>query len=136
MYHRILCERVSEDAYQAGLLLADEYGYDKPRKRLKRHLPSALVTALFLQYNPVTKYQYENELERKQQRLMESLLSDQDRWHMRDSFNTGARVWFTQARQYIDFAVDDGREAAFDDAGVDEVVWVTQKDEKVCKECG
>lgn len=99
------------------------------------HRTTALVAALFLLYSPVTKYQYRNETERKRERLADGILSAKHRQDVRDVYNTGAKVWFNQARQYIDMSVDTAREAAFEDAGVTDVKWVAQKDGKVCKEC-
>ncbi len=94
-----------------------------------------IIALLLGDYNRVTGYKYLSESRRKQERLMEGLLSAADREGARTALNRTAKLWFEQVRQYADFAVDEGRMEAFKDAGVKKVRWVAEKDEKTCADC-
>ena len=80
----------------------------------------------------VTLYRFDNEVERKAQRLAEAL-SATDRWN--DEIDKALRYWTLQVGQYAINAVDRARLQAFKDAGVKRVRWNTEKDERVCNEC-
>ena len=95
----------------------------------------ALVLVLMNRYHPVTQYVYRREARRKQERLMEAILSAPDRETARAAFNKAAKLWFNQSRQYVDFSVADAREHAFKDAGVEKVRYRSEHDERTCTEC-
>lgn len=80
----------------------------------------------------VTLYRFDNEVERKAQRLAEAL-SATDRWN--DEIDKALRYWTLQVGQYAINAVDRARLQAFKYAGVKRVRWNTEKDERVCNEC-
>lgn len=82
--------------------------------------------------DPVTKYAFLPEKERKAQRLIEALSVALDKGHEVDK---ALRYWTVQVGQYADNSVYNARMQAFRDAGVEKVMWVTQRDERVCDEC-
>ena len=83
--------------------------------------------------DPVTLYAFFPERERKKQRLIEALTATNNR---NVEIDKALRYWTVQVAQYADNSVYQARLAAFRDAGVKRVRWVTQKDERVCPECG
>lgn len=82
--------------------------------------------------DPVTEYSFYAEKERKKARLLEALSVSQQR---NKEIDKALRYWTVQVGQYADNAVIRARHRAFVDAGVERVMWVTQKDERVCKGC-
>lgn len=83
--------------------------------------------------NPLTLYVFTKETERKKQRLIEAVAAAHDK---SAEIDKALRLWTFQVGQYVDIFVAAGRMKAFEDAGVEFVTWVTQKDERVCEECG
>ena len=91
--------------------------------------------------NQVTKYIYADEYNRKKARLTENLLADivtsnvvhssQIRKDIKKTESYVAR----QAKQYADLVTLQGVYDAYKAAGVSKVMWVSQRDKKVCGEC-
>jgi len=82
--------------------------------------------------NETTLYKFNTEIERKKARLVEALAVAHDKVAEIDK----ALRYLTQMlAQYADEAVLVGTIHGYADAGVKKVVWVSQKDGKVCKEC-
>ena len=80
----------------------------------------------------VTLYRFNTETERKAQRLAEAL-SATDHWN--DEIDRALRYWTLQVGQYAINVTDRARLEAFKRAGVEKVMWNTEKDERVCKTC-
>ena len=104
--------------------------------------PTALfIAALLTGYNDKTQYVYDREVERKEARLSESLISINDNAALfnsnatREALRRAIRLYERQLRNMADTVTDESRNQAFDDAGIDRVKWITQKDGKVCPEC-
>lgn len=95
----------------------------------------SFVLALFKRYDPVTKYVYTSEWERKRDRLVESIMASDGRRELRQALKRALDLMAFQVRQYADNLTDETRREVFERAGVDEVKWNTQHDVKVCGEC-
>ena len=113
-----------------------------PEKKNRFTLPQmAFVLALLGSYDTKTEYVYRHEIDRKKGRLSESLIAinqGQDVFNSnatRDAVRRAVVLMEGQLRNMTDTVTDEARRQAFADAGVDEVRWVTQHDEKVCKVC-
>lgn len=83
-------------------------------------------------YDPVTKYVYENEVERKRDRLAEAVNASREK---SKEFVRGLGYWVQMTAHYADDVSDRATIKAFKDAGVKKVKWNTQPDDKVCEEC-
>lgn len=83
----------------------------------------------------VTGYIYDNEAERKEARLIESLLAARSAAAYREAFRTAMNLWARQTKQYTDDIVYTAMTEQFREAGVKYVRWYTQKDERVCGIC-
>ena len=110
--------------------------YDSYRDPEQEALPvseaHAAVIAMFAAYNPVTKYVYENELDRKRSRFAEGVISSDT---PREEVELAKRLLVGMNKQFADDATFDAVVKAFTDAGVKRVRWITAVDDRRCKEC-
>lgn len=83
--------------------------------------------------NPVTGYNYTNEVERKRDRATESINSSTKK---RKEFQKALRYWSRQTSEYCDIVTDEATLKAFKDSGVKKVKWITERDDRVCPVCG
>ena len=90
------------------------------------------LLALLLAYNPVTEYVYENEVQRKRERFAESLIASPNKLIM---IKRAATLWQRQTDQYLILVEDAAVLEAYKKLGVKRVRWVTQHDDRRCKEC-
>jgi len=93
-----------------------------------------VAEALFLlaEYDPVTKYVYEHEVERKRSRLAESYIaSGGDSKEVKKAL----RLWSNMVRQYSISVADKALILACKKVGVKSVKWITEEDEMRCSEC-
>jgi len=83
-------------------------------------------------YDPVTKYVYTHEVERKKARLIEAMIASNDK---AKEVETAKRLWARQVRQYADNVTHEAVLEAYKDKQIERVEWQTEEDERVCKEC-
>lgn len=96
------------------------------------------VDSVLGEYNPVTGYLYEAEADRKRARLAEALIAAVlfgARADYHEQLRRFANLWHTQTKQYAETMVDKARLDTFKKSGIKYVMWQTQGDLKVCKEC-
>lgn len=101
--------------------------------------PEEMIEEILKSYNPVTGYLYDREADRKEERLKEGMMAgktNDDREFYRDTIKTNTNLWYTQSKQYAEDIADATVLEVWKQAGVPYIKWVTQKDEKVCEECG
>lgn len=125
-----LYEKLEEVAEESLLLIAKRAYKDNGGK------DSSITTAWLLgwlnDYNPITKYVYMHEIERKCSRCAESILSSNNR---SAEIEVALRYWSNMLSQYAIDITDKAVSQAYLDNDVEKVVWVTVKDERRCKEC-
>lgn len=104
----------------------------------RRRIDAKWVEGYLKEYNPVTRYIYEKEVDRRRMRLNEGILTDRE-FDSRENFQTDVRrsadYWWTQTVQYGINACDAAMIDAYRDCGVKRVMWVTKGDARVCKHC-
>lgn len=122
-------------AWDVYLMVLLECGVDarKARKMTKEAITFDWVDAELEETDLLTLYRFDTETERKVQRLEEALSATENR---DAEIDKALRLWSKQVGQYAINFTDLAAIQAFDDAGIEEVEWVTQKDERVCSECG
>lgn len=98
-----------------------------------RDLDEAWVEELFEEYNPVTKYVFANEIERKKMRLFESLVADKA--GRMQSYKTAERLLIKQIKQYAIELEDAITKVVYKDIGVQYVKWNAEDDAKTCGTC-
>ena len=123
-YKKILLP-LEEDYYEIALAM----GYDGELQ----DLDESFLEAFFSAYNPVTKYVFYNELDRKESRLFESLVaSTLDRPH---SYRTAEKLLVRQIKQSVIDLEDEVAKSVYTDLGVTTVQWVAEHDERTCGVC-
>ena len=83
-------------------------------------------------YDPITKYVYIHEVDRKRTRLIEALIASEDK---AKEVENAKRLWSRQATQYADNIAEMAAFEAYKKNGVKEVIWQTEQDSKVCNIC-
>lgn len=91
------------------------------------------LLALLDEYDPVTKYVYEHEVDRKKEYATEAIIAAPSK---AEQFRKALSRWAQFTAYYADEVEWKATIKAFKDSGVKKVVWHTQEDERVCKECG
>lgn len=93
------------------------------------------VIAYLGEDNPVVKYVFNNEYERKLARAVESVLMSANKSEMKKELDKAMRYWNTQAKQAGDNISMNAYTEGFRAVGVKKVKWVTQDDTRVCEGC-
>ena len=94
--------------------------------------PVSFVLALVLSYNPVTKYVFKNEIDRKRARLAESMLASTT---PAEEIALAKRLLAATNAQFMDDVTFDTLIQAYKDNGTKMVRWVTAVDDRRCKQC-
>lgn len=98
-----------------------------------RDLDEAWVEEFFEEYNPVTKYVFANEIERKKMRLFESLVADMP--GKMQSYKTAERLLVNQMKQYAIELEDAITKSVYKDVKVEYVEWHSEDDHRTCGTC-
>lgn len=91
------------------------------------------VDALLDGYDPVSKYVFNHEMDRRCARLIEAIIASDNKAQEIDSALRGMSF---MCRLYADRITDEATMKAYNDDGEDYVKWVSEKDERVCSVCG
>ena len=116
---------IYEEIYDEALAL----GFDGD----PRDLDEAWIEEFFESFNPVTKYVFSNEIERKESRLFEALVASEA--ERLQSYAYSERLMKTQIKQYAIEIEDAVTKEALKDAGVKKVKWIAEQDHKTCGVC-
>lgn len=90
------------------------------------------VDALLNGYDPVSKYVFNHEMDRRCARLIEAVIASDSKAQEVDSALRGMSF---MCRLYADRITDEATMKAYNDDGEDYVKWVSEKDERVCSVC-
>ncbi len=93
---------------------------------------AGFVLALILAYNPVTKYVFQNEIERKRARFAESVIASTT---PAEEIALAKRLLAATNAQFMDDVTFDTLIQAYRDNGTEKVQWVTAVDDRRCKQC-
>ena len=136
LYDEIL--ELTEEFLKAVALRA----YRKARRKKKddEDFPLDMWLAEYLgEYNPVTEYLFYQEADRKRARLIEAIMSvlrsPNPITTIPKVIDQGMKQWVRQVEQFGDCVVIAATEQAYEDNGTKQVMWVTQKDDRVCSSC-
>ena len=130
-YNRKLFKKIVQRARKQAEQEAVDVGYEKSEYDSE----SGLVAILLSMFYPVTGYVYTNEVDRKRDRMIESVISASDRRTLRDNYNRAAKLWYGQSANYADFVVDETRKDTFKRMGVQYVQWKATRDKRTCEDC-
>jgi SPP1 gp7 family putative phage head morphogenesis protein len=114
--------RLADTVYRRNRRAEESTGFD----------PAAWVLLLVLAYNPVTKYIFENEIERKRARFAESVIASDT---PAEEIALAKRLLAGTNAQFMDDLTFETMIQAFKDNGTKRVRWVTSPDDRRCKRC-
>lgn len=131
---RIAKLRYQQIAYDAYITALVEAGFSekKARKEAEEELWDLFILDLLEEENETTLYSFDNEIERKKQRLIEALSVAHNK---NEEIDKALRLLTLQLAQYADEVVVAATIKGYKDAGVKRVRWVTMEDNRVCAEC-
>lgn len=121
-----------ESLAEKNFLSIAKHAYRACGGRTEEEIELEWILEYLEEYDPVTKYVYTHEVERKRARFAESVIAGKG--GSRD-IETGLRYWSCMVTQYAVGITDRAAIAAYKSRGVTHVVWVTVKDERCCTEC-
>ena len=133
-----ISHEIYDEAYQlaeqeAIRLVKSVYGsYSRNEEAAAAFDPVAFVLALVLAYNPVTKYVFKNEIDRKRARFAESMLAGTI---PSEEIARAKRLLAATNAQFMDDVTFDTLIQAYKDNGAKRVRWVTAVDDRRCKQC-
>lgn len=93
------------------------------------------VEQFLLRYDPVTKYVFAHEYDRKRARTFEFVVCTQRRADLQKELKQAMYALSVQTKQASDEITDESTLQAYRDSGVQYVRWVTETDDRVCSEC-
>ena len=93
---------------------------------------ASFVLAFILSYNPVTKYVYKNEIDRKRARFAEGVLASNA---PAEEIALAKRLLAAMNAQFMDDITFNSLVEAYSDNGTEKVRWVTHPDDRRCKQC-
>lgn len=92
------------------------------------------VDQFFRQYDPVTKYVFAHEWDRKRARTFEALAASKKKDFSKELKQAMYNLT-VQTTQYADEVTDTATMQGYIDAGIERVRWVSEQDGRVCGEC-
>lgn len=131
-YSKELYTRIDELVKEAFLELA------KSTAKEVVDVAEELITMEWLlgilnEYNPLTKYRYETELERKRQRFAEAVIASNE--NKEDEIEKALNYISRMVSQYALEVTDSALQVGYEQLGIKEVMWHTEEDDKVCEKC-
>ena len=131
---RMAERRYYEIAFEAFIVAMLEARIDNKdaTRKAEEVITNDWILDMLEEVDPVTLYAFLPETERKKQRLIEALAVAHNR---NAEIDKALRYWTRQVGQYADNSVFRARLEAFRRAGIEQVIWVTQEDDRVCEDC-
>lgn len=129
-------DRLMKEALQRIAIYYYHLGCDHCKQEYEDELFILYFLAYLDDFDELTHYQYNNELDRKRARLIEALLSVNTLTKRKEQLQTALKLLTKQFKQTADNVTGMAILRAFEEAGVKNVEWVTQRDERVCPVCG
>lgn len=114
------------------IYLLYEEDRETARKMAEKAITDKWVEERLREPDPVTMYRFDTETERKAYRLAEALETGVNR---DQEINRALRAWSKQLGQYAINFTDQAMIQAFKDAEIRKVMWISQRDGRVCDEC-
>ena len=115
-----------------GLLRIARQAYRAAAKEEQRSIDFGWLSLLLMGYDPVSKYVFDNELDRKRSRLIEAMIASRDK---PGEVSAALRGVSLMVRIYAIRVADEATLQAYKDCGVEYVRWVAEKDGKTCPCC-
>lgn len=120
------------DAYMLGLTEMCGKSRSEAIRMADKADIEELVDLMLDEVDPLTRYRFSEEMERKAYRLAESMEVATNR---NQEIDRAMRYWSKQIAQYAILITDAALLHAFDDAGIEKAEWVAIRDGRECHEC-
>lgn len=130
--HLRLAEVVYEESLIEAKKLAKEAGIALDNEDTDEAIDIAWLMAFYNSYDPVTKYVYSSETDRKRGRLVEAMIAAENK---AAEVETAMKIWSRQTTQACIEITDNAAQKAYKDVGIDKVKWETERDDRVCRVC-
>lgn len=114
------------------LLLANRVYTDSLRKKSLHSLDEEWLDTILNGYDPVSKYVFAHEMDRKCARLIEAIIASNAR---AQEIDRALRAMSFMCRLYADRITDEAVMQAYRDSGARRVKWVAEHDESTCSVC-
>lgn len=114
------------------LILANQVYSHTTQRNSYRDLDEEWIDYLLTGYDPVSKYVFAHEMDRKCARLIEAIISSDTK---AQEIDAALRSMSFMCRIYADRVTDEATMQAYNDDGVQLVKWVAERDEKTCSIC-
>lgn len=108
------------------------YYYGRATYGKKERKMDDWVDEYLAEYNPLTKYIFVPELERKKGRLIEIVANSDTKTK---DIDASLRLWSKMFTQYAEDITFDVTIQGYKDIGVKKVIWQTENDTRVCPVC-
>lgn len=102
------------------------------KKGIKSDLEMLWVLGFLDEYNPVTKYVYLHEVDRKAARAAESIIASDTKTKEVDK---ALKYWANMVTQYADDITFQAILQAYKDDGIKRVMWMVELDNRTCGTC-
>lgn len=130
---KLLYDALDEDNLKIFLELGRRrYKEINPERDEEEEITEFWLLDFLDSYNPVTKYQYTHETQRKRDYTAEAVNSSGAK---AEELKNGLFKWSRFTAEYADIITDEVTLKAYRAAGVRRVKWNTEEDERVCEEC-
>lgn len=86
-------------------------------------------------YDPVTRYVFNHEYDRKRARTFEAVVATKKRSDLQKELKQAMYNLSVQTKQYADEVTDTATLQGYKDSGIEYVRWITEQDGRVCAEC-
>lgn len=93
------------------------------------------LTGILSEPNDITHFVYDTEVLRKRDRAKEAINSVAGKAIKQIELDKALRLWSQTSQQYADIVFDVATIEAFKSSGVKRVMWNTQNDGRVCRDC-
>lgn len=114
------------------LILANQVYSHTVRKKTNRELDEEWIDFILTAYDPVSKYVFDHEIDRKCARLIEAVISSDTK---AQEIDVALRAMSFMCRMYADRVTDEATMQAYEDEKVKLVKWIAEMDEKTCAVC-
>lgn len=112
---------------------ADRAGEKLTSEKVRRRISEKWVEEQFEAFDPVTKTVFKNDLERRRELLFEAIIATGD---VPGEMKNALKALTRQIKQEVITVTDSARDAADEDEGIPQVIWLTRQDERRCAVCG
>lgn len=93
------------------------------------------IEQFLLDYDPVTKYVFAHEFDRKRARTFEAVVATKKHADVAKELKQAMYNLAVQTKQYADEVTDTATLEGYVDSGISRVRWITEGDGRVCGEC-